>query len=65
MPLILNAKEAYQFMVSIFGKGIAYYVGPELMNEQFGFVFPALKETRMQTYVHLIKAEAEAYFAHW
>ena len=61
----LSAKEAYQFMTPIFGKGIAYDVSPELMNEQLGFVFPALKEERMQTYARLMQAEAEAYFAAW
>lgn len=61
----LSAKEAYQFMTPILGKGIAYDVSPELMNEQLGFVFPALKEERMQAYARLMQAEAEAYFAAW
>lgn len=61
----LSAKEAYQFMTPILGKGIAYDVSPELMNEQLEFVFPALKEERMQTYASLMKAEAETYFAAW
>src|SRR6478752_6163487 len=29
----LSAKEAYQFTVPIFGKGIAYDVSPEVMSE--------------------------------
>lgn len=61
----LSAREAYQFMVPIFGKGIAYDVSPELMDEQLGFVFPALREERMQTYARLMREEAEAYFTAW
>src|SRR5579884_1641593 len=30
----LSAKEAYQFTVPIFGKGIAYDVSPDVMSEQ-------------------------------
>src|ERR1700760_4638213 len=34
-----SAKDAYQFTVPIFGKGIAYDATPEIMSEQLGFVF--------------------------
>lgn len=60
-----SAKEAYQFMVPIFGKGIAYDVSPELMSEQLGFVFPALREERLQRYAGFMAEEAEAYFDAW
>ena len=43
----LSAKEAYQFTVPIFGRGIAYDTSPEVMGEQLGFVFPALKDERL------------------
>lgn len=61
----LSAKEAYQFMIPIFGKGIAYDVSTELMGEQLSFVFPALREEAMENYALLMLEEAEAYFANW
>jgi sterol 14alpha-demethylase len=61
----LSAKEAYQFTVPIFGKGIAYDTTPELMSEQLGFIFPALREERLQRYTQFMVQEAEAYFDRW
>lgn len=46
----LNQKEVYQFTVPIFGKGIAYDATPDLMAEQVGFLYPAVRDGRMQTY---------------
>src|SRR2546427_2767701 len=46
----LSPKQAYRFTVPIFGKGIAYDASPEVMDEQLGFVFPALREDRLQAY---------------
>src|SRR5262249_26859535 len=40
----LSAKEAYQFTVPIFGRGIAYDASPEAMQEQLRLVFPALRD---------------------
>ncbi|MBC6480955.1 MAG: cytochrome P450 [Hormoscilla sp. GM7CHS1pb] len=61
----LSQKEAYQFMVPIFGKGIAYDTTPDRMSEQLGFVFPALREERMQAYAGFMATEAKAYFETW
>lgn len=61
----LSAKEAYQFTVPIFGKGVAYDVAPELMDEQLGFVFPALRDERLQAYARFMAEEAEQYFDRW
>ena len=61
----LSAREAYQFTVPMFGKGVAYDVPPELMDEQLGFVIPALRDARMQTYVEAMEEEVEAYCAGW
>ena len=61
----LSAREAYQFTVPMFGKGVAYDVPPELMDEQLGFVIPALRDARMQTYVQAIDEETEDYCAGW
>ena len=61
----LSAREAYQFTVPMFGKGVVYDVTPELMDEQIGFAFPALRDARMQTYARAIEEETEAYCAGW
>ena len=60
-----SQKEAYQFTVPIFGKGIAYDTTPDRMSEQLGFVFPALREERMQAYAGFMATEAKAYFETW
>jgi sterol 14-demethylase len=61
----LSAKEAYQFTVPMFGKGVAYDVTPELMDEQLGFFMPALRDARMQTYARAMEEEAVAFTAGW
>ncbi len=60
-----SQKEAYQFTVPIFGRGIAYDTTPDRMSEQLGFVFPALREERMQAYAGFMATEAQAYFDTW
>jgi sterol 14alpha-demethylase len=61
----LSVKEAYQLMVPILGKGIAYDVSPEVMNEQMGFILPALRKERLQTYAQFMFQEALEYFEQW
>ncbi len=61
----LSAKEAYQFTVPIFGKGVAYDTTPELMDEQLGFIAPALRKGCMEKYVGQINEEVESYFENW
>jgi sterol 14-demethylase len=61
----LSTKEAYRFTVPIFGRGIAYDASPEVMNEQLGFLFPALRDQRLQAYAGFMAHEAESYFDHW
>src|SRR6185503_2067788 len=46
----LSAREVYRFMIPIFGRGVAYDAVPEVMDEQMGFFFPALREERLQGY---------------
>jgi sterol 14-demethylase len=58
----LSAREAYQFTVPVFGKGISYDTSPERMNEQLSFLFPALHKQRLQRYAQVMAEEAEAYF---
>ena len=61
----LSAKEAYRFTIPIFGRGVAYDVTPEVMSEQLGFLFPALRDQRLQAYARFMCEEAEAYFDRW
>lgn len=57
----LNAKAVYQFTVPIFGRGVAYDAAPELMDEQLGFLFPALKDASMRRFARLMFKEASAF----
>lgn len=61
----LSAKDAYRFTVPIFGPGVAYDASPEVMDEQLGFVFPGLRDERLQAYARVMAEEAEAYVAGW
>jgi sterol 14-demethylase len=61
----LSAREAYQFTVPMFGKGVVYDAPPELMDEQIGFAIPALRDARMQNYARAIEEETQAYCAGW
>lgn len=61
----LSAKEAYQFTVPIFGEGIAYDASPDVMSEQLGLLFPALRDQRLQAYARFMAEEADAYFDKW
>jgi|tagenome__1003787_1003787.scaffolds.fasta_scaffold20942874_2 sterol 14-demethylase len=62
---VLSAKEAYQFTVPIFGKGVAYDTSPELMDAQLRLVHPALRDEKMQTYAQVIASEVENYVQSW
>jgi sterol 14alpha-demethylase len=61
----LSAKEAYQFTVPIFGRGIAYDASPEVMGEQLAFVFPALRDERLQAYAGFMEQEVRQYTEGW
>ena len=53
----LNAKAVYQFTVPIFGRGVAYDVAPSIMDEQLGFLYPALREAAMQQFAQMMFEE--------
>ncbi len=53
----LNAKAVYQFTVPIFGRGVAYDVAPSIMDEQLGFLYPALREAAMQRFARIMFEE--------
>ncbi len=57
----LNAKAVYQFTVPIFGRGVAYDVAPELMAEQLGFLFPALRDASMRRFACLMDEEIKMF----
>ena len=57
----LDAKSVYQFTVPIFGRGVAYDVSPELMSEQIGFLFPALRESAMERFARIMFEESNLF----
>ena len=57
----LDAKSVYQFTVPIFGRGVAYDVSSEVMTEQLGFLFPALRESAMKRYVDIMHEETNRF----
>ncbi len=61
----LSAHQAYRFTVPIFGKGIVYDATPEVMGEQMGFIFEALREEGLQVYARVMAEEAQQYFDQW
>lgn len=62
---VLSQKEVYRFTVPIFGRGVAYDASPDLMAEQIGFLIPAVRDSRMQTYADQMYAEVNAYVHTW
>jgi len=61
----LSQKEAYQFTVPVFGKGVAYDAEPEVLMEQIGFMVPALRDAAMRTYAPKMAEETERFTDAW
>jgi sterol 14-demethylase len=61
----LSAREVYRFTTPIFGRGIVYDTTPETMDEQMGFLYPALRDDRLRAYTRAMQDEVEAYVAGW
>jgi sterol 14alpha-demethylase len=61
----LSQREAYRFMVPVFGKSVAYDAPPARMREQLQFLIPALQEARMRTYGPRVAREAQTAIAEW
>ena len=61
----LSAREVYRFTVPIFGRGVVYDASPAVMDEQMGFLFPALRDDRLRGYARVMHEEAEAYVEGW
>jgi len=61
----LSAREVYQFTVPIFGPGVVYDVPPAVLDEQMGFLFPALRDERLRVYARVMLEEVESYTDAW
>jgi sterol 14-demethylase len=61
----LGARDAYQFTVPIFGRGVAYDVAPERMDEQLVLIHPALRDERMQRYAQVMGEETDRFLDGW
>lgn len=61
----LSPREAYQMMVPVFGKGVAYDNEPKRMMEQLHMLLPALQDKRMRTYGKIIGEEVDEAVAGW
>ena len=57
----LDPRPVYQFTVPIFGQGVAYDVAPEIMIEQLGFLFPALRESAMRRFARIMYEETNLF----
>ena len=57
----LDAKPVYRFTVPIFGRGVAYDTAPEIMAEQLGFLFPALREAAMRKFALIMFDETKRF----
>lgn len=61
----LNQRDFYKMMVPIFGKGIAYDVSPEIMDEQLSLIQGTLRGTLLQSYAQAMVEEADLFFSSW
>jgi len=57
----LDARAVYQFTVPVFGRGVAYDVAPEVMAEQLGLLYPALRDAPMRSYARVMYDEASRF----
>ena len=61
----LSAREVYRFTTPIFGRGVVYDTTPETMDEQMGFLYPALRDDRLRGYTRAMQDEVERFVAGW
>jgi sterol 14-demethylase len=60
---VLDFRDAYRFTIPIFGKGVAYDVAPELMDQQLRLIHPGLRDEAMQSYAAIMVQEVETFAA--
>ena len=61
----LSAREVYRFTTPIFGRGVVYDTTPAAMDEQMGFLYPALRDERLRAYTRAMQEEVEAFVSGW
>jgi len=61
----LNAAEAYQMMVPVFGEGVQYGAPPDIERQQLKMQYQGLKHDRMVNYASVVAKEAEDIIANW
>jgi len=62
---LLNAAQAYQMMVPVFGEGVQYGAPPELERQQLKIQARGLRQDRMQLYAAVIAREVEDWLQDW
>ena len=62
---VLSPREAYQWSVPLFGKGVAYDLEPDAMEKQLRIIRAGLRDERLQTYAPIIDAEVNQYLDRW
>ena len=61
----LSTKESYQFTIPVFGKGMAYHVGPEPDPDHLHLLLPAIHDQRLQSYARLMACDTIDYLYKW
>lgn len=61
----LNAAEAYQMMVPVFGEGVQYGAPPEIERQQLRIQARGLRQDRMKLYAAVIAREVEDWLRDW
>jgi sterol 14-demethylase len=61
----LSPKEAYQFVVPVFGKNVVYDSPISMMYEQLAFIKSGLMVNQLKRSVPIIEKEAREYFEKW
>ena len=62
---VLDQAEVYQFMTSVFGKGVVYDATPSIRLQQLKFFAECLRTKNLKGYVPHFVEEAEAIFSEW
>lgn len=61
----LSPKEAYRFVVPVFGRGVVYDSPTAVLYEQLKFVKSGLVPTQLKKNVPIMESEAREYFSNW
>lgn len=61
----LNAAEAYQMMVPVFGEGVQYGAEPHIERQQLKIQYQGLKHDKMASYAGVVAQEVIDFIADW